>query len=145
MKNKLFTQKRIEVRFGEVDSMRIVWHGNYVKYFEDGREDFGKKYNMGYLQAEELGYLLPLVEINANYKKPLKYGENAIVETVFVESTSATLIIPFMRKALGQLSAKVARCRCFSIINISYKLPRLPCLKNGNKNGFTRKLKMTKR
>ena len=95
MKNKLSTQKKIEVRFGEVDSMRIVWHGNYVKYFEDGREDFGKKYHLGYLQAEELGYLLPLVEINAHYKKPLKYGENAIVETVFVESTSAKLIFDY--------------------------------------------------
>jgi acyl-CoA thioester hydrolase len=95
MKTKLSTQKKIEVRFGEVDSMRIVWHGNYVKYFEDGREDFGKKYNLGYLQAEELGYLLPLVEINVQYKKPLKYGENAIVETNFVETNAAKLIFDY--------------------------------------------------
>jgi acyl-CoA thioester hydrolase len=96
MKNSLSTQKKIEVRFGEVDSMRIVWHGNYVKYFEDGREDFGKKHNLGYLQAEELGYFLPLVEINVQYKKPLRYGETAVIETFFVESNSAKLIFDYI-------------------------------------------------
>lgn len=32
----------IKVRFSEIDSMQIVWHGEYVRYFEDGREAFGK-------------------------------------------------------------------------------------------------------
>lgn len=31
----------LRVRFSEVDSMQIVWHGEYVRYFEDGREAFG--------------------------------------------------------------------------------------------------------
>lgn len=96
MNRKLTTKKTIEVRFGEVDSMRIVWHGNYIKYFEDGREDFGRKYNLGYLQAEEMGYLLPIVEIKADYKKPLKYGETAIVETSFIDSPSAKLIFEYI-------------------------------------------------
>ena len=37
---ELTDRKEIIVRFSEVDSMRIVWHGNYLKYFEDGRESF---------------------------------------------------------------------------------------------------------
>ena len=32
-----------QVRFSEVDSMKIVWHGEYIRYFEDGREAFGLK------------------------------------------------------------------------------------------------------
>ena len=32
----------LKVRFNEVDSMAIVWHGNYVKYFEDARIAFGE-------------------------------------------------------------------------------------------------------
>jgi acyl-CoA thioester hydrolase len=31
----------IRIRFSEVDSMGVVWHGNYIRYFEDGRESFG--------------------------------------------------------------------------------------------------------
>lgn len=34
----------LRVRFSEVDSMQIVWHGEYVRYFEDGREAFGREF-----------------------------------------------------------------------------------------------------
>ena len=42
----LQAEKEIEIRFSEVDSMNIVWHGSYVLYLEDAREAFGKKYNL---------------------------------------------------------------------------------------------------
>jgi len=47
--DKLKASTEIEVRFSEVDSMNIVWHGAYSLYFEDAREAFGKKYGLGYL------------------------------------------------------------------------------------------------
>jgi len=66
MKN-LFASKEIEVRFSEVDSMGIVWHGSYAKYFEDAREEFGKKYNLGYLKIFGEGYYAPLVNLDFSY------------------------------------------------------------------------------
>ena len=48
--NKLTAEKEIEVRFSEVDSMGIVWHGSYSLYFEEAREEFGRKYDLGYLK-----------------------------------------------------------------------------------------------
>lgn len=44
----LIDRTTIKVRFSEIDSMQIVWHGEYVRYFEDGRESFGKHYSLGY-------------------------------------------------------------------------------------------------
>ena len=45
MKNKVLSvTKSFDIRFSEVDSMGVVWHGNYAKYFEDAREEFGRKY-----------------------------------------------------------------------------------------------------
>ena len=41
---------RVKVRFSEVDPIRMVWHGNYVKYLEDAREAFGHRYGISYLQ-----------------------------------------------------------------------------------------------
>lgn len=38
-----------DIRFSEVDSMNVVWHGSYPLYFEDAREAFGRKYGLGYL------------------------------------------------------------------------------------------------
>ena len=43
----------LRVRFSEVDSMQIVWHGEYVRYFEDGREAFGREFaGLGYMAAD---------------------------------------------------------------------------------------------
>ena len=46
---------RVKVRFSEVDPIRMVWHGNYIKYLEDAREAFGHRYGISYLQISEHG------------------------------------------------------------------------------------------
>ncbi len=38
----------LKIRFSEVDSMNIVWHGSYMMYFEDAREAFGREYGIAY-------------------------------------------------------------------------------------------------
>ena len=42
----LKASKLIDIRFSEVDSMNVVWHGSYMLYFEDAREEFGNKYDL---------------------------------------------------------------------------------------------------
>ena len=83
------------VRFSEVDSMRIVWHGNYLKYFEDGRESFGLKFNLGYLDVYKHKVMIPIVKIHCDYKRPLEYGDEAIVETRFVPSEAAKIVFEY--------------------------------------------------
>ena len=54
----------LRVRFSEVDSMQIVWHGEYVRYFEDGREAFGREFaGLGYMDIHASGYTAPIVEL----------------------------------------------------------------------------------
>jgi acyl-CoA thioester hydrolase len=91
----LVDSKEIKVRFNEVDSLRIVWHGHYVNYFEDGRESFGEKYGLGYLNIYDQGYSVPIVSINCNYKKSLYYGDSAIIETTFVNTPAAKIHFNF--------------------------------------------------
>ncbi len=87
----LFAIKEFEVRFSEVDSMGIVWHGAYAKYFEDGREEFGKKYGLGYMHIFRNGYYAPLVDLSFQFKKPLSYETKAIVETKFIDTPAAKI------------------------------------------------------
>ena len=90
MKNRvLMTETLILVRFSEVDSMNVVWHGHYIRYFEDGREDFGNRFSINYLDFYKVGILIPIVKITCNYKKPLVYGDTALVETRFVDCQAA--------------------------------------------------------
>ena len=67
----------IKVRFSEIDSMQIVWHGEYVRYFEDGREAFGKRYGLDYMSIYREGYVVPIVDLTCQFKQPLSFGEGA--------------------------------------------------------------------
>lgn len=83
------------VKFSEVDSLRVVWHGHYVRYFEDGREAFGRQYQLGYLDMYQHGFAVPLVDLQLNYKRILEYGDNAVIETRFIDSPAAKLIFEY--------------------------------------------------
>ncbi|QHI36886.1 1,4-dihydroxy-2-naphthoyl-CoA hydrolase [Kordia antarctica] len=87
--------KHIEVCFSDVDSLQIVWHGKYVKYFEDAREYFGKKYNFGYMTFYEHKCMLPLVDLEVSYKKMVAYDEILRVEITYVPTESAKVIFTY--------------------------------------------------
>jgi acyl-CoA thioester hydrolase len=79
------------VRFSEVDSLGIVWHGHYLRYFEDGREAFGKRYGLSYLDYYAEGYLVPIVSVQCDYKQVVRYGDRIIVETTYTPCESAKI------------------------------------------------------
>jgi len=83
------------VRFSEVDSMQIVWHGHYVKYMEEGREDFGRKFGISYMMIKAEGYVAPVVKLSCDFKKTLSYNDTVIVETSYMDSPAAKIIYSF--------------------------------------------------
>lgn len=88
---------KIRVRFSEVDSMRVVWHGEYIRYFEDGREAFGMEYGgLNYLTITNEGYYIPIVKLELDYMMPLKCGDTAIVETRFINSRGAKINMEYV-------------------------------------------------
>ncbi len=88
----LKTEVTVPVRFSDVDSMGVVWHGHYIKFFEDGREAFGKAFGLTYLDCYRNGFVTPLVDINCEYKHPIRYGEEVVVEIVYKETPAAKII-----------------------------------------------------
>jgi len=91
MSKFLIEKTEIKVRFNEADPLGIVWHGHYIRYFEDGREAFGNKYGIGYLDFYNKGYIVPVVSIECDYKRSLRYGERVIVETKYIPCEAAKL------------------------------------------------------
>jgi acyl-CoA thioester hydrolase len=87
--------KEIEVRFSEVDSMGIVWHGSYALYFEEAREEFGRKYDLGYLKVFGEGYFVPLVNLDFSYKKPLIYGDKMSVRIEYIPTEAAKICFKY--------------------------------------------------
>lgn len=85
----------LPIKFSEVDSLRVVWHGHYVRYLEDGREAFGRQYGLGYLDIYSHGLAVPLVDLQLNYKRVLAYGDTAVIETTFVITPAAKIIFEY--------------------------------------------------
>ena len=79
------TSTEIEVQFYDVDSMRVVWHGNYVKYLEVARCELLKLLNYNYLEMEAAGYIWPIVDMRLKYVASAKLSDFIIVEASLVE------------------------------------------------------------
>lgn len=91
----LSVTKPFEIRFSEVDSMGVVWHGHYAIYFEDAREEFGRKYDLGYLMMYDKGFFEPLVDLSFKYKKPLIYGMKPEITITYRPSDAAKIIFDY--------------------------------------------------
>ena len=92
----LVNKTSLRVRFSEVDSMQIVWHGEYVRYFEDGREAFGREFaGLGYMDIYASGYTAPIVELHLQYRKPLKVNDTAVVETRYIATEAAKVCFEY--------------------------------------------------
>ena len=86
---------QLRVRFSETDPLGIVWHGNYIKYFEEGREAFGRKYGISYLEVERHGFATPIVKSVCEHKKMVQYGEQLRVETQYMLTSVAKLVFRY--------------------------------------------------
>lgn len=91
----LSSEAKIKVRFNEVDALKIVWHGHYINYFEDGRQDFGRTFGLGYLDFFDEGYTVPIVEYSCKNKLPLTFGDDVIVRTTFRDNPAAKIIFDY--------------------------------------------------
>ena len=94
-KKILSVTKRFNIRFSEVDSMGVVWHGNYAKYFEDAREAFGLEYDLGYLMMYGQGFFEPIVELSFKYKRPMIYGMKPEIQLFYCPTESAKIIFDY--------------------------------------------------
>ena len=120
----LIDRTAIQVRFSEVDSMRIVWHGEYIRYFEDGRESFGRHFGISYMDVFNSGYTIPMVELNCQWKSPLKVDDRAIVETRFINSAAAKIIFEYsiFRESDNMLAAAGRSVQVFLNKNFELEL-----------------------
>ncbi|GGC88787.1 putative acyl-CoA thioesterase YneP [Thalassobacillus devorans] len=75
------TETPIRVRYQETDQMGVVYHANYLVWFELGRTDFIEALGFKYHEIENKGVVSPVVDANIQFKKPVRYGEDAYVET----------------------------------------------------------------
>ncbi|KIY20646.1 MULTISPECIES: acyl-CoA thioesterase [Mesobacillus] len=75
------SSREIEVRYAETDQMGVVYHANYLVWMELGRTQLIKELGFNYAEMEKDGIISPVLDIQASYKRPLRYGDTAIIKT----------------------------------------------------------------
>ena len=84
-------ETNIRVRYGETDQMSFVYYGVYAQYYEVGRVELLRSLNISYKALEELGFALPVVNLNISYKKPAFYDDLLTIRTTIKEMPSARI------------------------------------------------------
>lgn len=82
----------LEVPFFDVDSMNIVWHGNYVKYLEVARCAFLEHIGHNYLDMNQSGYGWPVVKLDLKYIKPARFTQKIRIQCALTEYESCLKI-----------------------------------------------------
>jgi len=75
----------LKVPFHDVDMMGVVWHGNYLRYFEIAREALLNQFGYGYRQMKDSGYLWPVVDSRIRYRDVLTFEQTFRVQAKLEE------------------------------------------------------------
>lgn len=75
------SRTQITVRYAETDMMGIVYHGNYLPWFEVGRTTLLKECGIVYRDLEARGFRLPVVELGVKFSRPALYDDTVTVIT----------------------------------------------------------------
>lgn len=99
---QLETTTAAVIRFGDLDPMGIVWHGNYVKFMERGREHFGRAHELDAMSIYAMGWSTPIVRSVLEHKAMLEYGDIVEITTLFVPSPAAKVVLRYRIQAKGK-------------------------------------------
>lgn len=107
MSSEQVVEATLRVRYAETDAMGIVYHTNYIVWFEVGRGEYMRQQGDDYAQWEARGYYLPVIEVQARYLAPARYADLVTVKTRVEEARSrqVTFAYEVVMAKTGQLLA----------------------------------------
>jgi acyl-CoA thioester hydrolase len=96
-----------EVRFPEVDSYGVVWHGHYVQYFEVARNALCAAFGLTPADALAHGYKVPITRVTMDLKRPARLDDRLVVSTRLAPPETAKLAMTYeiRRAGTGELLA----------------------------------------
>ncbi len=82
----------VRPRYSETDQMGYVYYGRYAEYFEIGRTELVRELGIPYSRFErEDGIMLPVIELQVNYKTPARYDDALTITTQLKEPPTARI------------------------------------------------------
>jgi len=116
----------VRVRYADTDQMKNVYYAKYFEYFEQGRSDFLRALGLPYPALEAQGFLLPVVEAFARYKRPACYDDLLRVETRLVALPGASIRLDYLVVREGESDVLAEGYTVHSFVNASTGKPTRP-------------------
>jgi acyl-CoA thioester hydrolase len=102
-----FAETQVRVRYAETDQMGVVYHANYLVWFEVGRVEFIRQIGLSYAAMESEGAMIAVVEATARYKLPARYDDELLIRTTLAHFRGA--IVRF-RYSIVRAADQVVLC-----------------------------------
>jgi acyl-CoA thioester hydrolase len=90
-----YFETKLRVRYGETDQMGFAYYGVYAQYYEVGRVELLRSLGVTYKEIEAMGYALPVVNLNINYKKPALYDDELTIKTIIKVMPSVKIVFEY--------------------------------------------------
>ncbi|WP_434512463.1 acyl-CoA thioesterase [Desulfitobacterium sp. AusDCA] len=91
----LAADTKIRVRYAETDQMGIVYHSNYIIWFEVGRTELFREMGLPYTLFEEQGLALAVIEATCRYRQSARYDDELMIHTQVEEFSSRKVIFSY--------------------------------------------------
>lgn len=79
MENQQWFEHRLRARYQETDAMGVVFHANYLTWFEISRTEWVRSIGMPYTTLEQMGLMLPVLDAELKFHSPARYDDEVIV------------------------------------------------------------------
>ncbi|MEC9485655.1 MAG: thioesterase family protein [Candidatus Izemoplasma sp.] len=122
---------QIQLRYSDTDQMGVIYHANYVTFFEQGRTDFFKQIGIDYNEIEASGIIFPVHDIDITYHNASRLDETLYVVTTIKKISPVKIVFTHIIKTDNQIKAKgssVIVCvdkATFKLRKLSKTLPKV--------------------
>lgn len=119
----------IQLRYSDTDQMGVIYHANYLSFFEQGRTNLLKDYGINYYDIESKGIIFPVHDVKITYLKAIRIHEKIIVQTEIKQMSDVKIVFSHKiinsegeGKAKGESTIVAVDKETFKIIKMSKRL-----------------------
>ena len=104
-----------KVQYYETDQMKVVHHSNYIRWFEEARIDYMEQLGMTYEDMEKNGIISPVISVEAEYLRMVKFGDTVVIEAKIKEYNGIKLTIGYsvVDESTGMVHCRGITRHCF--------------------------------
>lgn len=115
MKMRKYEYYEREINYYETDKMCVVHHSNYARYLEECRISMMKYYGVPFDMIENMGYIIPVLELHGNFRESIRFGETIRIVPKVTKVTNMKFYISYkiFDKTMTSLKHTAETVHCF--------------------------------